>query len=273
MRIACVVVGSGIGNILQTVPFLNAMKEEYDKVFAHVTVIDVPGSQLLVKNIVDDFKTEKQIKKPYDFFKLPKRRSCPEYKTWFIDHKKKIPKNFSMEKVHYIDQDSPTFDVVLCPGGKRTWPVKLWPFWDDFCLLLEGRKVAIVGLGGEGFSHASRGGVIDLRGKLPLLHVGGLLKKAKLCIGHDSGLSHYAAALGTRTYVLFGGTDPVKCLPPANAIAIQKGLSCQPCHFRGMKKLVKGKVHMFLGCDTRPCLYDFTAQDFLNEIQRHGDLL
>ena len=38
--------------------------------------------------------------------------------------------------------------------------------------------------------------------------VAALLRRARLCVGNDSGVSHLAAAVGTPTLALFGPTDP-----------------------------------------------------------------
>jgi hypothetical protein len=46
---------------------------------------------------------------------------------------------------------------------------------------------------------------IDSPGLTELMH---LCAAADVCVGNDSGFSHLAAATGTRTVTLFGGTDP-----------------------------------------------------------------
>src|SRR5207248_1969763 len=51
----------------------------------------------------------------------------------------------------------------------------------------------------------------------PLRRLGALLVNAKF-IGHDSGISHLAAAVGARCLILFGLTDP-KIWAPRNANA------------------------------------------------------
>jgi heptosyltransferase-2 len=50
---------------------------------------------------------------------------------------------------------------------------------------------------------------------LPLPHVAALLD-GMLFVGHDSGISHIAAAVGARCILLFGWTDP-EIWAPANA--------------------------------------------------------
>jgi ADP-heptose:LPS heptosyltransferase len=42
----------------------------------------------------------------------------------------------------------------------------------------------------------------------PLLPTAALIAQATVFVGHDSGLTHLAAALGRRTVAIFGPTDP-----------------------------------------------------------------
>jgi heptosyltransferase-2 len=44
--------------------------------------------------------------------------------------------------------------------------------------------------------------------EMPLLHVAAILARCRLFVGHDSGMTHLAAAVGTTTLALFGPTDP-----------------------------------------------------------------
>ena len=43
---------------------------------------------------------------------------------------------------------------------------------------------------------------------LPLRLLAGVLTRADLFVGHDSGVTHLAALLGVPTVALFGPTDP-----------------------------------------------------------------
>ena len=49
---------------------------------------------------------------------------------------------------------------------------------------------------------------------LPLPQVSALLERARLFVGHDSGISHLAAAVGAPCVLLFGPTDPDVWAPP-----------------------------------------------------------
>jgi hypothetical protein len=84
--------------------------------------------------------------------------------------------------------------------------------------------------------------IIDTRKKGTLRQSLGLLKEFSVFCGNDSGLCWASSALGVPTVVVFGPTDPVKCLPAWGAVKVQAGLGCQPCQWRGMGKLEDRKT-------------------------------
>ena len=49
---------------------------------------------------------------------------------------------------------------------------------------------------------------------LPLHELGIILQQADLFLGHDSGISHLAASVGTQGLILFGPTNPAVWAPP-----------------------------------------------------------
>jgi ADP-heptose:LPS heptosyltransferase len=53
---------------------------------------------------------------------------------------------------------------------------------------------------------------------LPLRTLGAVLARAGLFLGNDSGVTHLAAACGTRTLALFGPTDPAQWAPVGGAV-------------------------------------------------------
>ena len=59
-----------------------------------------------------------------------------------------------------------------------------------------------------------------------LVSISRILLHAKLFIGHDSGLTHLAAALGIATVVLFGPTDPGQWAPRGDHVAVVRGNEC-----------------------------------------------
>ncbi|WP_342346497.1 glycosyltransferase family 9 protein [uncultured Nitrospira sp.] len=55
---------------------------------------------------------------------------------------------------------------------------------------------------------------------MDLLQVAQYLQHAQLFIGHDSGLSHFAASLGISSVLLFGPTDPAKWAPRGTHVTV-----------------------------------------------------
>jgi ADP-heptose:LPS heptosyltransferase len=66
---------------------------------------------------------------------------------------------------------------------------------------------------------------IVLRG-LPVRLLAGVLSQVELFLGHDSGVTHLAALLGTPTVVLFGPTDPARWAPCGLAVTVVKEKPC-----------------------------------------------
>jgi heptosyltransferase-3 len=76
-----------------------------------------------------------------------------------------------------------------------------------------------------------------------LLTIASLITQAALFIGHDSGLTHLAAALATPTVALFGPTDPRRWAPRGTHVTVLTG---EPCHCAEWQE-----VHR---CEAKPCL-------------------
>jgi ADP-heptose:LPS heptosyltransferase len=106
--------------------------------------------------------------------------------------------------------------VVVHPGSGSA--AKRWPI-ENFAALIEAletrlalRTVVVAGYAEEGviarllsLIHAAKPLVAE---NWPLLPTAALIGQATVFVGHDSGLTHLAAALGRPTVALFGPTDP-----------------------------------------------------------------
>ena len=75
--------------------------------------------------------------------------------------------------------------------------------------------------------------LIDLTGKTDISEAAALLSIADLLVSNDMGLAHVAPAVGTRTAVIFGPTDPVTTRPFSHqARVIRHEVECSPCMLR-----------------------------------------
>lgn len=76
-----------------------------------------------------------------------------------------------------------------------------------------------------------------------LVSIAWLLSHAAVFIGHDSGLTHLAAAMGTKTLALFGPTDPAKWGPRGKHVVVHQA---EPCRC--------GNWATVQACLDKPCL-------------------
>ncbi|MGI8639266.1 MAG: lipopolysaccharide heptosyltransferase II [Pyrinomonadaceae bacterium] len=72
---------------------------------------------------------------------------------------------------------------------------------------------------------------IVLTGKTNLSEATAILSVCDLLVSNDTGPAHISAALGTKTLVIFGPTNP-KTTQPWNSEIIYKNVECAPCMLR-----------------------------------------
>ncbi len=106
--------------------------------------------------------------------------------------------------------------VALHPGSggeRKNWPLEHWLELRNR-LLADGRVGHVFVVGGESDEKVLARMKIapdprcTLLENLPLPVLGAVLAPCALFAGHDSGISHLAAAAGARCLLLFGPTDP-----------------------------------------------------------------
>ena len=110
------------------------------------------------------------------------------------------------------DVDAPLVAIHPGSGGEnKNWPIDRWielinSLDPEFGFLLvsgEADKERTVRLHSSTVEKR-----VLLASQLPLPHLAAILGRCRLFIGHDSGISHIAAAVGTPNLLLFGPTDP-----------------------------------------------------------------
>jgi heptosyltransferase-2 len=119
--------------------------------------------------------------------------------------------------------------IALHPGSggeRKNWPIAQWAALGAHLFsLAPGARLLVVG--GEA-DHAQLAHLRDALRQhsfhialdLPLPHLAALLQRAALFLGHDSGISHIAAAAGAPTLLLFGPTDPEIWAPLTGSVKI-----------------------------------------------------
>jgi heptosyltransferase-2 len=116
--------------------------------------------------------------------------------------------------------------VALHPGSgseTKNWPIENWQKLGEFLLSAGQGLLVIVGEADEERARTlatawSRERVRFVK-NLPLPHLAALLE-GSFFIGHDSGISHIAAAVEARCLLLFGWTDPAIWAPANQNVTI-----------------------------------------------------
>ncbi len=126
--------------------------------------------------------------------------------------------------------------VAIHPGSgseRKNWPTDRWETLGRELLARTGPdrpRLLLVGGEADGKAlqtlHAAwrdaapEPGDVLLAESLPLPQLAALLARMQLFLGHDSGVSHLAAAAGVPCVLLFGPTDPDLWAPPYPAVRI-----------------------------------------------------
>lgn len=151
--------------------------------------------------------------------------------------------------IHDPGPDVP--DVLIATGGSR--PAKSWPrpAWLRLAELLraEGLSIGLIGIArarqAEHYGPATlddelvdRAGVIDCRGRWTLPQVAGACRAARAAITIDNAIGHIAAAVGTPTVMLWGGS-PWRLWQPraANARHLLPTEVCALCEIDRFRSL------------------------------------
>lgn len=109
--------------------------------------------------------------------------------------------------------------VAIHPGSgsaTKNWPIENWKKLASKChvLVIAGEADAI-----DAFREFNR--VVNQ----PLPIVAAVLARCAQFVGHDSGISHIAAAVGSRCTLLFGPTDPAVWAPASENVRVVRPTS------------------------------------------------
>lgn len=160
--------------------------------------------------------TEQLIASPLRALKLPVRHRLPE-----------IPLLPAVEK---LGQRSNSLVVVHPGSGSRTknWAIENWISLLRGCLE-KNRPVLVVGGEADQREIASLRQAFDsgvaFAVNQPLTDLASRLAQAAIFVGHDSGVSHLAAAVRTKCLLLFGPTDPAIWAPLGEHVTVLRSAS------------------------------------------------
>jgi len=142
------------------------------------------------------------------------------------------------------------------------WDVKRWPHYVELAKMIQKKfpkyKIFLIG-DKEDLEEAKEKEWPDnvsliMMGALSIPQLAYLIKYAEIYIGNDTGPTHIAAAVGTRTYAIFAPTMLSKNKPlGSNVTILNKRPPCSPCQY----------TDKFATCD---CLNDHTANEVYNSV-------
>jgi heptosyltransferase-2 len=132
--------------------------------------------------------------------------------------------------------------VALAPGsvygGAKRWPAERFAVVGDALVESRGAQILLVGSEKERpalerVAAGMRRPAVNLAGRTDLSGLVGLLERARLLLGNDSGAMHIAAALGTPVLAIFGPTDAEATGPLGTRTRIvREPVACSPCLLR-----------------------------------------
>jgi ADP-heptose:LPS heptosyltransferase len=105
----------------------------------------------------------------------------------------------------------------------------------------------------DALAAASGSRCLSFAGKTSLAELPALYSHAAVMVTNDSGPSHFAAATGLPTIVLFGPETPQLYKPLGNARAIYAGLACSPC--------VTAHNHRKTACTDNVCMQAISVDE------------
>jgi heptosyltransferase III len=116
--------------------------------------------------------------------------------------------------------------IAFHPGSgseSKNWPIENWIELGDALLAKDFRLLIVAGEADttrtQQLKAAWKGKSARFAENLPLPHLAALLERS-VFVGHDSGISHIAAAVGARCLLLFGRTDPAVWAPAGEHVTV-----------------------------------------------------
>ncbi|MBI5384722.1 MAG: glycosyltransferase family 9 protein [Verrucomicrobia bacterium] len=134
--------------------------------------------------------------------------------------------------VLHSGRPQPRRTVALHPGSgseRKNWPEQNWSLLMEELHRLGDLHILLVGGEAEG-SRLERlaarfpTGDLEIARSLPLTELARRLSSCAVFVGHDSGISHLAAALGIPTVVLWGATKEAIWRPPGANVTVLRSL-------------------------------------------------
>jgi heptosyltransferase-1 len=191
------------------------------------------GSQWLMNQVIDKGGEPKRIASGYLYFAQQLGLPVDEFEMHIGLSDEDCAHVESLIKANRLEQGF----IAICPFTTR--PQKHWFYsaWNELLAAIGAQwQIPVVMLGGPGDKQSAtaiggqnQAGLINLVGETTLRQAAALIKRAKLIIGVDTGLTHMGIAMYRPTLCLFGSTRPYLDTTHENAAVIYHPRSCSPC--------------------------------------------
>jgi ADP-heptose:LPS heptosyltransferase len=132
--------------------------------------------------------------------------------------------------------------IALHPGSgspRKNWPLERWGALAAWLARERPAELLIVTGEAEGGAARALARFGTSAHALPLRELAQQLARCRLFLGHDSGVSHLAAACGVPSVLLFGPTDPAMWAPPAPHVRVlRRGTELTSIAFEEVRQAV-----------------------------------
>lgn len=306
-RKICVIHLNQIGDLVFSLPLLNALRENYPDASIHSVVkpylqellvgspyvdLVIPrksglaAKRELLKNIrknnydllVSLARSEEclmltafsnaKIKAGFSHFPwdlcLDIKENIEGHNSWYNNVKLLKRLNLTVIKNDYVglitlennrsDLNLPEKFTIISPGASRRRFTKSWEpekFAELMVLLNKEYGLSSVVVGGPGNQAYNREiinivkkkspegalDILDLTGQINLADLCGVIKRARLFVGIDSGVMHLASSLDIPVVGLFGPSDPFYVGPQnhRSIVVREESMECVPCYLKDCK--------------------------------------
>lgn len=272
-RDAIVMIGDGIGNVVEQTPLVKAVISMYANVdvwcprtnVVDVTIIkDMPGVRSLMRHgqtptaKYDACFTTFLVKRLYKkvnaacYYHAGQPTKVNEAHVCLNAARKagwddKSPLPYCCTEKCSLKHPVGTKLIGIAPGGKSraVWRFKRYPYWQSVVDILGlNNELHFALLGRITDDNVVHEQLTDYRDKLKLPESAYVASQCDLMLANDCGMAHVAAALGVPTIVVFGPTRIIKNLPQHNALPLSLDLDCQPCQYsrKGIGRRRDGSV-------------------------------
>ncbi len=155
-----------------------------------------------------------------------------------VSEERKIEARKILE-VNGVDHSKKTIALGVGSTNSRAkrWQTESYAELNDRLQKDFGANVILVGANEESdvsnkVFEKSKSKPIILTGKTSLSEAVAILSEIDLLISNDMGLAHIAPAVGTKTLVIFGPTNPLTTQPLGSEIIRREDVECSPCMLR-----------------------------------------